>query len=96
MNGADTRTDGELLAGFAQGGDERAFAVLVQRHGPMVHGVCLRVLGDHHEAQDVAQAVFLTLARKASSLRRDPSVGGWLHVVAWRLAVDARRSRVAR
>jgi len=76
MNGPDTRSDGELLTAFAGAGDQSAFAALVKRHGPMVHGVCSRVLGDHHEAQDVAQAVFLTLARKAASLRMDASVGG--------------------
>jgi RNA polymerase sigma factor (sigma-70 family) len=62
----------------------------------MVHTVCLRVLGDFHEAQDVTQAVFLTLARKAVSLRKDPSIGGWLHRVALCLARDVRSSRQSR
>ncbi len=89
-------TDGALLAAFSATGNQTAFAEIVQRHGAMVHGVCLRGLGDHHEAEDAAQAVFVTLARKAASLRKDSSVGGWLHTVARRLAKDIRRSRAAR
>jgi len=96
MNGQPQPTDSELLAGFAENGSQADFAVLVERYGNMVHGVCLRVLGDHHEAQDATQAVFLTLARKAGSLRRDPSVGGWLYTVARRLAKDWRNTRTRR
>lgn len=87
------KTDGELLLEFARDGSEPAFAALVERHGAMVHGVGLRVLGDHHEAQDVCQAVFLALARKAGSLRKDPSVSGWLHHVAVCMARDVREAR---
>jgi len=90
------KTDGELLAQFSADHSQAAFTELVNRHGAMVHGVALRVLADHHEAQDVMQAVFLTLARKASALRRSESVGGWLHTVAWRAAMDVQRSRHSR
>jgi RNA polymerase sigma factor (sigma-70 family) len=96
MNDDSNRTDGELLAAFTATGDESAFAEVMHRHGAMVHGVCRSVLADHHEAQDVTQATFLTLARKAKSLRSDPSVGGWLHRVAWCLARDVLSSRVSR
>lgn len=89
-------TDGALLAEFLATRKQTAFTELVSRHGTMVHGVALRVLADHHEAQDVTQAVFLTLARKASALRQSESVGGWLHTVAWRTATDAQRSRCSR
>ena len=89
-------TDGALLAEFLAGHGQAAFTELVNRHGAMVHGVALRVLADHHEAQDVTQAVFLTLARKATALRQAESVGGWLHTVAWRMAVDVQRSRHSR
>jgi RNA polymerase sigma factor (sigma-70 family) len=89
-------TDGALLAEFLAGHGQAAFTELVNRHGAMVHGVALRVLADHHEAQDVTQAVFLTLARKASALRQAESVGGWLHTVARRMAVDVQRSRHSR
>jgi RNA polymerase sigma factor (sigma-70 family) len=89
-------TDGELLTAFLADNGQAAFAELVDRYGSMVHGVCLRVLTDHHEAQDVAQAVFLALARKASAMRGAESVGGWLHKVAWRLAINTQQSRIRR
>jgi RNA polymerase sigma factor (sigma-70 family) len=89
-------SDGELLAEFLTGKGQTAFAELVNRHGKMVHGVALRVLADHHEAQDVAQAAFLILTRKASGLCKAESVGGWLHKVAWRVALDVQRSRRSR
>ncbi|QEH36031.1 ECF RNA polymerase sigma factor SigW [Aquisphaera giovannonii] len=85
-------TDGELLGRFASGRDDRAFAAIVDRHGPMVLRVCRGVLGDRHEAEDAAQAAFLVLARRAGSIERRGSAAGWLYRVARRIAV---RSRVA-
>jgi RNA polymerase sigma factor (sigma-70 family) len=96
MTPSQQRTDGELLTAFAADGSQAAFTELVHRHGAMVHGLCWRVLGDPHEAEDVTQAVFLTLARKAATLRKDPSVAGWLHHVAVCLACNARLSRRGR
>jgi RNA polymerase sigma-70 factor (ECF subfamily) len=96
MNDTSKPSDGELLAVFAGTNDEAAFAELIGRHGAMVQGVCLRVLGNFHEAQDVTQAVFVTLARKAASLRKDPSVGGWLHHVAICLARNVRAANHSR
>jgi RNA polymerase sigma factor (sigma-70 family) len=94
MAGADTASDRELLQRFAALRDEGAFAVLLQRHGPMVLRVCRRVLHHVQDAEDVFQAAFLVLARKAASLHWHESVGGWLHEVAHRLARKARAGAV--
>jgi RNA polymerase sigma factor (sigma-70 family) len=85
----DTRGDAELLTRFAQGHDETAFAALVWRHGELVWGTCRRILGDTPDAEDVFQATFLTLARKAGCFPVE-SLAGWLHRVARQTAIDAR------
>src|SRR5476649_2260083 len=82
--------DGRLLESFLTCRDESAFAVLVERHGPMVLGVCWRLIGNLHDAEDAFQAVFLVLARKASSVVPRNLVGNWLHGVAYRTALQAR------
>src|SRR5262245_15920213 len=74
---------------------EEAFAALVGRHGPMVLGLCRRILGDAHEAEDAFQATFLVLARKATSVIRREKVASWLYGVAYRTAKEAR-DRAAR
>src|SRR3954449_12679951 len=88
----DPAPDAELLARFARARDEAAFAALVERHGPMVLGVCRRVLGEHHAAEDAFQAAFLALARNANRLRDPAAVGSWLYGAAVRVALKARRS----
>jgi RNA polymerase sigma factor (sigma-70 family) len=93
---ADPTDDAGLLARFAATGDADAFELLVWRHGAMVLGVARRVLGDEHVAEDVFQATFLALARQCRSVRRDGCVGGWLHRVARRVAMRARRQRERR
>src|SRR5260370_37074268 len=99
----DTRggnpTDAELLERFAACRDEAAFEALVRRHGPLVLGVCRRVLCHSHDAEDAFQATFLGLARKASSIRKAGSGASWLYGVAHRRALQARwraRRRPAR
>ena len=86
-------TDGQLLERFATGDGEPAelaFAALVERHGPMVLGVCRAVLGDNDAARDAFQATFLVLLHKAKSLWVQDSLGPWLHRVAYRAAQNAR------
>src|SRR5262245_670371 len=83
-------TDQQLLDRFVRERDEAAFATLLQRHGPMVRGVCLRALRYAHDADDAFQATFLVLARKAALVSWHKSVGGWLYQVAWRIARKAR------
>jgi len=88
--------DAQLLEWFARRHEEAPFAVLVRRHGPMVYGVSRRVLPHVHDAEDVFQATFLLLARKAASIRKTKSLGSWLHGVARRLALKARLQQARR
>jgi C-terminal peptidase prc len=83
-------TDRHLLERFAAARDEDAFATLVRRHGPLVWGVCQRVLGHRHDAEDAFQATFFVLARKAAAIRWRDSVSSWLHEVAYRLSNETR------
>ncbi len=83
-------TDRDLLQAFALRGEHDAFAELLRRHGPMVLNLALHLLHHRQDAEDVFQATFLMLARKARSLRCESSVAAWLHRVAWRLAVRSR------
>jgi RNA polymerase sigma factor (sigma-70 family) len=92
---AEGMSDGSLLEWFTRRREEAAFAALMRRHGPMVLSVCRRVLAQEHDAEDVFQATFLVLARKAASIGNHQSVGGWLYRVAYRLAAKAR-TRIAR
>jgi RNA polymerase sigma factor (sigma-70 family) len=88
--GGEAGSDAALLERFAADRDPAAFAALVARYGPLVLGVCRRTVNDPHLAEDVFQAVFLVLARKASSIRRRDAIGSWLYGVAFRLARKAR------
>ena len=85
--------DRTLLSRYSMRQDdaaEEAFRVLVERHAPMILRVCRQVIGDRHDAEDAAQAVFLVLARKASSIWVDDTLASWLHGVARRVAAKAR------
>jgi RNA polymerase sigma factor (sigma-70 family) len=88
--------DHQLLARFAARREQAAFEALLRRHGPMVLGVCRRVLGNRHDAEDAFQATFLVLAHKAGSIQRRDSLGGWLYQVAFHIALKAKASAVAR
>jgi RNA polymerase sigma factor (sigma-70 family) len=89
-------TDQECLERFVTQQDQAAFEELVRKHGPMVLGLCQRILRDSHEAQDVFQAVFLILAKKAGSIRKQQSLGSWLYRVASNAALNVKRSAGAR
>src|SRR6476469_1036532 len=89
-------SDGELVAAFAARNDQAAFAGLVERYGPLVLGVCRRVLRQEQDAEDAFQATFLVLAGKASSIRKTETLAPWLHGVAHRVALRALRDAVRR
>jgi len=93
---AQQLTDGELLDRFLARRDEAAFEALVRRHGPMVLGVCRRVIGNSHDADDAFQVTFLVLVRKAASIRPRQAVGNWLYGVAYRTALEARGQMLRR
>src|SRR6516162_3447819 len=78
-------SDAELLDRFGRGGEDAAFALLVQRHGPGVLGVCRRLLGNAADADDAFQATFLVLLRKSGSVRHRSALGCWLYGVACRV-----------
>jgi RNA polymerase sigma factor (sigma-70 family) len=84
-------TDGQLLRQYFAYQDEDAFAALVRRHGPMVLGVCRRLLRRAEDAEDAFQAAFVVLARKGLRIAERQTIGGWLHGVAYRVALDVRR-----
>jgi len=83
-------TDGQLLSRYAASQDGTAFEALVARHGPMVLATCRAILRNEHDVEDAFQATFLVLARKAGSIRSSETLGGWLHRVAYRVAVQAK------
>jgi RNA polymerase sigma factor (sigma-70 family) len=84
-------SDGQLLERFLRDRDESAFEALVHRYGPMVLGVCRRVLGQTCDAEDAFQVTFLTLVHKGESVVPGELVGNWLYGVAYRTALNARR-----
>src|SRR5580765_206527 len=84
-------TDGQLLDCFVSRREEAAFEAMVRRHGPMVWGVCRRVLGGHHDAEDAFQATFLVLLRKATVVKPRDMLANWLYGVAYHIALKARK-----
>src|SRR3954470_24488409 len=87
--------DAVLLNRFAAANDREAFELLIARHGPMVLGTARRLVGNSHDAEDVFQAVFLSLARLASTIRQGVALPAWLHKTTCRIAAKVRTSRVS-
>ena len=88
QNGAGL-SDEQLLEVYHSRGDAAALAALVRRHGPMVWGVCRRVLANYHDAEDAFQATFLVLVRKAASIAKPELLANWLYGVAHQTALKA-------
>src|SRR6516162_5156521 len=84
----------DLLRQFIATNDHRAFEILLARHGPMVLGTARRLVNNPVDADDVFQAVFLSLVRLAKSIRKGQSVPNWLYVTTCRIAARARKHRV--
>jgi len=85
-----------LIRRYGRDGDEAAFAELMTRHLPLVWGTARRITGDGELARDVAQSVFVDLARKARTLPEGTAVAGWLHRAACHAAGNLVRSNVRR
>ena len=96
LDRGDAPSDAHLLESFLNHREEAAFEGLLRRHGPMVFGVCRRVLGNRADAEDAFQATFLVLVRKAAAIRPRELVGNWLWGVAYRTALKARAMNMRR
>jgi RNA polymerase sigma-70 factor (ECF subfamily) len=93
---SESLTDGQLLDAFFTLRDEAAFEALLRRYGPMVLGVCRRVLNNQQDSEDAFQATFLVLVRKAGAIQRRALLGNWLYGVACRTARRARAMNIQR
>jgi RNA polymerase sigma factor (sigma-70 family) len=91
-----SHSDRELIERFLADHEEPAFHALLRRHGPMVFRVCRRALSNEQDVEDAFQATFLVLAREARAIRKREALASWLHGVAYRVALDARKAHTRR
>src|SRR5262249_57802382 len=87
--------DAALLKRFVEANDRDAVALLIARHGPMALGTARRLVDNPHDAEDVFQAAFLSLARLAKTIRHGKTLPAWLHSTTARIAAKARAKRPA-
>src|SRR5712692_6938210 len=87
--------DAVLLNRFVTANDREAFELLIARHGPMVLGTARRLIDNTHDAEDVFQAVFLSLARLAKTIRQGRTLPAWLHKTTCRIAAKVRKHRIS-
>src|SRR5580700_7726612 len=92
--GAPDEADAALLSRYTAANDPVAFADLVRRHGPVVYGVCRRMLGHVQDAEDAFQATFLVLARRARSVQNPNALSAWMYGTAVRVCRKAAAKRV--
>jgi RNA polymerase sigma factor (sigma-70 family) len=88
--------DSDLLRQYAEQDSEPAFAALVTRHLNLVYSVAVRKTGNPHAAEEITQAVFIILAKKARSLRRETVLSGWLYQTARLTAANFLRQEIRR
>src|SRR5260370_17906633 len=88
--------DMELLRDYVQSRSEEAFETLGSRHINLVYSVALRHVANRHQAEEISQAVFMILARKAGSFRQGTVLSGWLYHTARLTAANYVRSEIRR
>src|SRR3954463_6752681 len=89
-------TDYELLANFARSESEEAFATLVKRYVNLVYSTALRFTGNSHHAEEITQAVFIILARKAGKLSPRVVLSGWLYQTTRLTAANFMKGEIRR
>ena len=92
----DAPSDRQLLNAVVSRASHDCFGELMRRHGTMVVNVCQRQLGNRHDAEDAAQAVFIVLWNKARTLEQHESLAGWLHQVAINVCRNSRKMTARR